>query len=69
MRSRITKKNPFMSLWLSSANQLIAPARGQAMALAQRQIAAMQAEAMKQMVGFWTGQALPAAPARRRKRR
>ena len=40
-----TKKNPLMSMWLSSANKAMGSARGQATGAAKRQIAATQAEA------------------------
>ncbi|MDM0075520.1 hypothetical protein QTH90_14050 [Variovorax sp. J2P1-59] len=63
-----TRKNPLMSMWLSSANRVIGSARAQATGAAKRQAAATQADAMKQIVDFWSGK--PAkAPARKRTRR
>jgi len=63
-----TKKNPLMSMWLSSANKAVSASRGQVAAAAKRQVASTQAEAVRQIVDFWSGK--PAkAPARKRKRR
>ncbi|WP_162585376.1 hypothetical protein [Variovorax sp. RA8] len=62
-----TKKNPLMSMWLSSANKAMGSARGQATAAAKRQVAATQAEAAKQIVDFWSGK--PTTPAARKKTR
>ena len=67
MRNPWTKKNPFMSMWLSAANQAMGMARGQASAAIKREVAAAQAQAERQVVDFWSGQA--AAPARKRARR
>lgn len=50
-----TTNNPFMSTWLSAANQMMGAARGVATAEVQRQAAAMQAEFERQVVNFWTG--------------
>jgi len=47
--------NPFMSMWLSAANQMMAASRGLMAAEMQRQAAAMQAEFERQVVDFWTG--------------
>jgi hypothetical protein len=63
-----TKKNPLMSLWLSSANKAMGTARAQATGAAKRQIAATQADAMKQIVEFWSGKTTR-PPARKRTRR
>ena len=67
MRNLFTTKNPFMSVWLSSANKVMGSARGQATAAAKRQVASAQAEATRQIVDFWTGKA--PAPARTSKKR
>lgn len=40
------KKNPFMSLWLSTANRVAGSLRGQATAQAKRQVQAALAEAI-----------------------
>lgn len=62
-----TKKNPFMSMWLSSANSMMGSARGQATAEVKRQAAHAQAEATRQIIDFWSGK--PAAPPATKKRR
>ena len=71
MRNPWTAKNPFMSAWLSAANTAGNTARGHATAAARRQFAAMQADAAKQVAGFWSGAwVLPipsAAPKRKRR--
>jgi hypothetical protein len=63
MRNPFLAKNPFMSVWLSSANKVAGSARGQAAAATKRQVASVQAEAAKQVLDFWTGKS--AAPARK----
>ena len=67
MRNPWTAKNPFMSIWLSSANKVMGSARGQATAAANRQVASIQAEAAKQVIDFWSGKA--ASPTTRKKKR
>ena len=62
-----TKKNPFMSMWLSSVNSAMGSARAQATAETKRQVAAAQADAAKQIVDFWSGKA--AMPAAKKKTR
>ena len=73
-----TKKNPFLSLWLSGANQVMNRARGQATAAVKREAnkaaSAATAVAVQQVTDFWTGAiakapAAPAAPRKRRKTR
>jgi hypothetical protein len=53
------KKNPFMSLWLSTANRVAASVRGQAKSQATRQVKAVLAEAVSPPV--------PAVKPRRRR--
>lgn len=55
MRNPWTTKNPYMSVWLSAANKTMGSARGQATAEAKRQVAAIQAESVRQLVDFWSG--------------
>ena len=62
-----TKKNPFMSMWLSSANSVLGTARARATAETKRQAAAAQADATRQILDFWSGKA--AAPAKKKRRR
>jgi hypothetical protein len=64
-----TKKNPFMSMWLSSANSAMGSARAQATAATKRQVAAAQAESAKQIVDFWSGKAAVPAAKKRKSRR
>jgi len=66
MRNPWTTKNPFMSIWLSSANKVMGSARGQATAAAKRQVASFQADAAKQVIDFWSGKTI--APPSRKKR-
>jgi len=68
MRNPWTTKNPFMSVWLSSANKVMGSARGHATTAAKRQVASMQAEAAKQVIDFWSGKAVSPS-SRKRKRR
>ena len=63
-----TKKNPLMSMWLSSANKAMNTARGHATSAAKRQVATAQTDAMRQIVDFWTGKP-GKAPARKKTRR
>lgn len=68
MRNPFAAKNPFMSVWLSSANRVMGSARGQATAAAKRQVATVQAEAAKQVVDFWSGKAAPTRTKKKRAR-
>jgi putative copper export protein len=67
MKNPWTKKNPFMSMWLSGANTIAGAARGHASAEAKRQATAFTNEASKQVADFWTG-ALTPTTTRRKKR-
>jgi len=58
MKNPWTKKNPFMSMWLSGANRVAGSARGQASAAAKRQA-----------VDFWTTALTPPKPKKRKSRR
>ncbi len=68
MRNPWTTKNPFMSVWLSSANKVMGSARGQATAAAKRQVTSMQNEAAKQVIDFWSGKAAPSSPRKKKVR-
>lgn len=63
-----TKKNPFMSMWLSSANKVMGSARGQAAAATKREATLIQAEATKQVVDFWSGKAVVPKPRKKPRR-
>lgn len=70
MKNPWTKKNPFMSMWLSGANAAMGSARGIAAAETKRQANALMAEGTKQVVDFWTSAlTAPVTPAKRRKKR
>jgi hypothetical protein len=69
MRNPWTTKNPFMSMWLSSANRVAGSARGQAAAAVKRETKAVQADAAKKIIDFWTGKAPAAAPARKARKK
>lgn len=59
-------KNPFLSFWLSAANQWASAGRGLWMAEMHRQQTAMVAEMMRQATAFWTGGLMAPAKSRRR---
>ena len=61
------KKNPFLSLWLSSANRIAGSLRGQATAEVKRQVRAAATEATNENVKLWS--AAVAAPAAKKARR
>lgn len=74
MKNPWTKKNPFLSMWLSAANSMIGQARGQATAAVRRETnrAATTAatEVVKQVTNFWANALKPpAAPRKPRKAR
>jgi hypothetical protein len=55
------KKNPFMSLWLSSANRMAGTLRGQATAQAKRQVKAAVTEAANETFERWSSAAITPA--------
>jgi hypothetical protein len=70
MKNPWTKKNPFMSMWLSGANAVAGSVRGHATAAAKRQATTAtrrsQKRVQKQVVDFWTA---ALTPPKRKKRR
>lgn len=67
MKNPWTKKNPFMSMWLSGANAVIGSARGHAAAETKRQANALVTEGTKQAFDLWTSAwTLPTKPKRKR---
>ena len=63
------KKNPFMSLWLSTANRIAGSVRGQAAAQVKRQVKTAATEATKENIKLWSAAATaPAAKKKSRKR-
>ena len=69
MKNPWTKKNPFMSMWLSGANAVAGSVCGRASAAAKRQTAAAVRSGNRQIADFWTSALTPPKPARRKKRR
>ena len=67
MRNPWTKKNPFLSMWLSGANAVIGAARGHVTAEANRQSEALMRATGQQIQDFWLGGM--ASKTRRRKKR
>jgi hypothetical protein len=65
------KKNPFMSMWLSTANRMAGSLRGQATAQAKRQVNAAVKEATAENLKLWsdalTPKVMPATPAAKTK--
>ena len=57
------KKNPFMSMWLSTANRMAGSLRGQATAETKRQVNAAVREATRENQKLWTEALAPKAPA------
>lgn len=72
MKNPWTKKNPFMSMWLSGANTILGKARGQATAAIKRETNKAMSTAAnvgaKQVTEFWEN-ALKAPPPPRKRRK
>ena len=66
MKNPWTKKNPFMSMWLSGANAMVGSARGRATAAAKRQASRMVNKSTGQVVDAWFKAWTP--PATRKKK-
>ena len=62
------KKNPFMSMWLSSANRMAGSLRGQATAHVKRQVKAAVTEATRENLKLWSDGATPTVAKIKRKR-
>jgi hypothetical protein len=70
MKNPWTKRNPFMSMWLSAANTVAGSARGRMTAAGRRQAATMMTRGARQAAEFWTIVLTPpTGAAKRRKRR
>jgi hypothetical protein len=69
MKNPWTKKNPFLSMWLSGANSVAGKARSRATAEGRRQASGMMTETTKQIIDFWSAGMLSKPPAKRRKKR
>lgn len=62
-------RNPWMSMWLSAFNRSASTARGHALAQMNRQYQSAMTEGTRQMMQFWSGGLLSAAPKKRREAR
>jgi hypothetical protein len=69
MSNPFLKKNPFMSMWLSSANRMAGTLRGQATAQAKRQISAAVTKATNDNLKALLGGTAPVSPKAKPKRR
>jgi hypothetical protein len=69
MKNPWTKKNPFLSMWLSGANAVAGAARSRATAQAKRQAASMMTQGAKHVTDFWTGALIAPPPSKRRRKR
>ena len=68
MKNPWTKKNPFLSMWLSGAHAAAGAARSRATAAGKRQASAATTETVRQLAKFWTAGLGGVAPPRRRRR-
>lgn len=68
MANPFLKKNPLMSMWLSSANAVAGQARGKATAAVKRQSAATVSQAGKEVAELWSA-SLGLTPNKRPKKR
>ena len=72
MKNPWTKKNPFMSMWLSGANSVMGSARGHATAAAKRETRKAASTAAtagtKQVFDFWSNLLKPPTTTRRRRK-
>lgn len=71
MKNPWTRKNPFLSMWLSGANTVMNTARGHAMAQARRETSNLVRQATQQTAKLWSDALTSPSPpkARRKKRR
>ena len=74
MKNPWTKKNPFMSMWLSGANAVFGRARGTATAAVKREasdtLSAVTRAGARQVADFWVNAlTAPASTRKRRKKR
>jgi hypothetical protein len=72
MKNPWTKKNPFMSMWLSGANAAMGKARGQATAAVRREAnkaaSIATTSGVKQVAEFWTSVLKPPSTSRKRRK-
>ncbi len=70
MKNPWTKRNPYMSMWLSAANTIAGSARSRLAAESRRHAAALMTEGVAQAADFWAKVLAPphVAPKRRKRR-
>jgi hypothetical protein len=68
MKNPWTKKNPFLSMWLSGANAVAGAARSRASAEMKRQTATAMTKSTKQMTQLWTDALTPKRTRKRKPR-
>lgn len=64
-----TKKNPWLSMWLSGANAIAGAARVRATAHARRQATTMMTRGTKEALDFWTTALSGAPPVKKARKR
>ena len=73
MKNPWGKKNPFMSMWLSSANTVLGASRGHTMAAAKREMnkaaATTATVGVKQVMDFWASAFKPPTVARKKRKK
>lgn len=69
MKNPWVKRNPLLSMWLSSANAIAGTARGKANAAARREAAAMMRRTTKQIADAWSDALVPPNTRARKKKR
>lgn len=68
MKNPWTKRNPFMSIWLSAANSVAGSARSRLTAASKRQAATMMTRGAAQAADFWT-KVLTSPPGAKKRRK
>lgn len=69
MKSPWTKRNPWLSMYLSGANAIAGSVRGRAAAAVKRQAATAMTTGMKQLTDAWTDILFPTPPKKRKGKR
>ena len=69
MKNPWTRKNPFMSMWLSGANAVAGSVRGRVTAETKRQATTAMTKGVKQMVNFWSAGLITSPPRKKAKHR
>ncbi|RJF96276.1 hypothetical protein D3871_17870 [Noviherbaspirillum saxi] len=69
MKNPWTKKNPYLSIWLSGANAVLGATRGQATAQVRREVNSAIQQSTRQMTDAWITMLVPPKAPRKRKKR